>query len=42
MESLKGRDLLGLADLNASEIHELLNLATQLKAGQVNCDVTRY
>jgi ornithine carbamoyltransferase len=36
MESLKGRDLLGLADLNASEIHELLNLATQLKAGQVN------
>jgi ornithine carbamoyltransferase len=36
MESLKGRDLLGLADLNASEIHELLNLATQLKADQVN------
>lgn len=36
MEALKGRDLLGLTDLNASEIHELLNLATQLKAGQVN------
>jgi ornithine carbamoyltransferase len=36
MESLKGRDLLGLADLNASEIHELLDLATQLKAGHVN------
>lgn len=36
MEALKGRDLLGLTDLNTSEIHELLNLATQLKAGQVN------
>src|SRR4028118_608166 len=36
MEALKGRDFLGLADLTPDEIHELLNLATQLKAGQVN------
>ncbi|MEQ9548803.1 MAG: ornithine carbamoyltransferase [Coleofasciculus sp. G3-WIS-01] len=36
MTALKGRDVLGLADLSASEIHELLHLATQLKTGQVN------
>ncbi|MEQ9669366.1 ornithine carbamoyltransferase [Coleofasciculus sp. G2-EDA-02] len=36
MTALKGRDVLGLADLSASEIHELLHLATQLKIGQVN------
>jgi ornithine carbamoyltransferase len=35
METLKGRDLLGLADLSASEIQELLQIATQLKAGHV-------
>lgn len=32
MESLKGRDLLSLADLSAAEIHGLLQLAAQLKA----------
>ncbi|HAA27205.1 MAG TPA: ornithine carbamoyltransferase [Cyanobacteria bacterium UBA8553] len=36
MEALKGRDLLSLADLSADEIQELLHLATQLKAGQLN------
>jgi len=36
MEALKGRDLLGLADLSGDEIQELLHLAAQLKAGQVN------
>lgn len=35
MTTLKGRDLLGLADLRTEEIHELLNLAAQLKSGQV-------
>ncbi|HEY9596400.1 MAG TPA: ornithine carbamoyltransferase [Cyanophyceae cyanobacterium] len=35
MATLKGRDLLGLADLRTEEIHELLNLAAQLKSGQV-------
>lgn len=33
MEALKGRDLLGVADLNASEIQELLEVAAQLKTG---------
>ena len=36
MEALKGRDLLSVADLSASEIQELLQVAAQLKAGQVN------
>jgi ornithine carbamoyltransferase len=36
MESLKGRDLLGLADLSTNEIQELLQLAAQLKIGQLN------
>ncbi|HEY9650938.1 MAG TPA: ornithine carbamoyltransferase [Coleofasciculaceae cyanobacterium] len=35
MATLKGRDLLGLADLRTEEIHELLSLAAQLKTGQV-------
>lgn len=35
MEALKGRDLLGVADLNTSEIHELLEVATKLKAHQL-------
>lgn len=35
MEALKGRDLLGLADLNASEIQDLLEVAAQLKAGEL-------
>ncbi|MEO0867995.1 MAG: ornithine carbamoyltransferase [Cyanobacteria bacterium J06642_11] len=33
MDSLKGRDLLSMADLNSSELHNLLELAAQLKAG---------
>lgn len=36
MEALKGRDLLSLADLSADEIQELMHLAAQLKAGQLN------
>ncbi|MEQ8468085.1 ornithine carbamoyltransferase [Coleofasciculus sp. E1-EBD-02] len=36
MTALQGRDVLGLADLSADEIHELLHLAIQLKTGQVN------
>lgn len=35
MEALKGRDLLGVADLNAGEIQELLEVAAQLKAGHL-------
>lgn len=35
MEALKGRDLLGIADLNTSEIQELLEVAAKLKAGQL-------
>ena len=36
MAALKGRDLLSLADLSTDEVQELLQLATQLKAGQLN------
>ncbi|MGQ4646521.1 ornithine carbamoyltransferase [Lyngbya aestuarii] len=36
MKVLKGRDLLSLADLSTEEIQQLLQLATQLKAGQVH------
>lgn len=36
MTALQGRDVLGLADLSADEIHELLHLAIQLKTSQVN------
>ncbi|MEQ8963404.1 MAG: ornithine carbamoyltransferase, partial [Coleofasciculus sp. C2-GNP5-27] len=36
MTALQGRDVLGLADLSADEIHELLHLAIQLKTDQVN------
>lgn len=35
MESLKGRDLLGLADLSVEELHYLLDLAAKLKSGMV-------
>ncbi|MBW4616840.1 MAG: ornithine carbamoyltransferase [Desmonostoc vinosum HA7617-LM4] len=35
MAALNGRDLLGLADLNPTELHELLQLATQLKSQQL-------
>lgn len=35
MTNLKGRDLLSLADLQTSEILELLDLAKQLKAGKL-------
>ena len=33
MDSLKGRDLLSMADLTSTELHGLLRLAAQLKAG---------
>ncbi len=36
MAALKGRDLLSLADLSADEVQELLQLAAQLKSGQIN------
>ncbi|HEY9641464.1 MAG TPA: ornithine carbamoyltransferase [Coleofasciculaceae cyanobacterium] len=38
--SLKGRDLLSMADLSAAEVQELLDLAMDMKAGKVNprCD----
>lgn len=36
MAALKGRDLLSLADLSASEVQELLQMAAQLKSGQMN------
>jgi len=36
MTALKGRDLLSLADLSANEVQELLQLAAQLKSGEVN------
>ena len=35
MAALTGRDLLGLADLNAAEVTELLQLATQLKSQEL-------
>jgi len=35
MTALKGRDLLSLVDLSATEVQELLHLAAQLKSGQV-------
>ncbi|MEM7793807.1 MAG: ornithine carbamoyltransferase [Cyanobacteria bacterium P01_C01_bin.118] len=35
MDSLKGRDLLSMADLSSQELNGLLNLATQLKAGSI-------
>ncbi|MBE9167289.1 ornithine carbamoyltransferase [Pleurocapsales cyanobacterium LEGE 06147] len=34
MEQLKGRDILGIADLSSEEIDELLKLARQLKKGE--------
>nr|WP_228035520.1 ornithine carbamoyltransferase [Oculatella sp. LEGE 06141] len=36
IESLKGRDLLGLADLSGKEVRQLLDLAAALKAGKVS------
>ncbi|NES65838.1 MAG: ornithine carbamoyltransferase [Okeania sp. SIO2D1] len=36
MDSLKGRNLLSLADLSSDELKELLQLASQLKSGKIN------
>jgi len=36
MKGLKGRDLLSLADLSIDEIHQLLQVAAQLKSGQLS------
>jgi len=33
--ALKGRDLLSMTDLSSEELHDLLNLAAQLKAGTI-------
>lgn len=35
MDSLKGRDLLSLADLTVDELHSILQLAAQMKAGKI-------
>ena len=35
MKQLKGRDLLGTADLNSSEISDILKLARQLKNKEI-------
>jgi ornithine carbamoyltransferase len=40
MSGLKGRDLLSLADLSAAEVTDLLALAAQLKAGELQPLVT--
>lgn len=36
MAAMIGRDLLSLADLSKDEVHQLLQLAAQLKSGQMN------
>jgi ornithine carbamoyltransferase len=36
MKDLKGRDVLGIADLNTEEIQQLLQLAKQLKSGSLS------
>lgn len=36
MDTLKGRDLLGLADLSSDQLKGLLQLAAELKSGKVN------
>ncbi len=41
MEALKGRDFLGLTDLSAVEIQQLLQLAAQLKAGEVKMQCSK-
>lgn len=38
MESLKGRDLLSLADLNSDEIYAILQLAADMKAGKIQAE----
>ena len=42
MEQLQGRNLLSIADLSSSELEELLQLAQQLKSGEIQpkCDRT--
>lgn len=42
MEQLQGRDLLSIADLSSSELEKLLQLAQQLKSGEIEpkCDRT--
>ncbi len=40
MAALKGRDLLSLADLSATEVQELLQLAAELKSEQINLRCT--
>ncbi|MCG8365572.1 MAG: ornithine carbamoyltransferase [Pseudanabaenales cyanobacterium] len=36
MKSLRGRDLLSLADLNSDEVYGVLDLAAKMKAGAIN------
>ena len=41
MKQLKGRDLLGIADLSPAEIKGLLELAKQLKSGELTCHANK-
>lgn len=41
MASLKGRDLLGMADLSQEELTTLLNLAADMKAGRVTAQCSK-
>ncbi|MGK7951964.1 MAG: ornithine carbamoyltransferase [Xenococcaceae cyanobacterium] len=41
MKQLKGRDLLGIADLSPAEIKGLLDIARQLKSGELTCNANK-
>ncbi len=41
MKQLKGRDLLGIADLSPAEIKGLLDIARQLKSGELTCTANK-
>ena len=41
MKQLKGKDLLGIADLSPAEIKGLLDIARQLKSGELTCNANK-
>ncbi len=41
MKQLKGRDLLGIADLSPAEIKGLLDIARKLKSGELTCNANK-
>ena len=41
MKQLKGRDLLGIADLSPAEIKGLLDIARRLKSGELTCNANK-